>query len=307
MTGREKALLAAFICLLLLVYVSPVGYILLTPARSFTRGTQDQPAAVETQDLSSSQSAVILRASDFTSQQVSNEPFPNVISGTSPGTPAKLPLPRIRTVSSDDRDWYSTILTVIYFPIIILAGGGPILFGIGAVLVGIIAVARLYASSKRLRQWKGLVESVALVSLLIALIGITHVLAVWPRALRGHLGQRRPIVWEHSVLTHYVEAGFSVDPTSADDPTRTRLVVVNAIGSPVELYVDGLWVDEVPAHGIRGYRQLRGFSRLTGVNTATQEILDDFLVGDSGERTGLLIYNVHGADVLRVEGPPRYR
>jgi hypothetical protein len=300
MTKKNKAVFSVVGCLLLILYSVPVVYVILAPTRRLPQAPQSRPSTIQVEDLSSASSAVLLRASEFMASQVSNEPFPTVITGTSPGSLPKIPLPRIRTAKSDDRDWYSTILTIIYFPIIILAGGGPVLFGI-------IAIGIVSASFKKLIHWRRFVGSLAWASLFIILIGITYFLAIWPRVVREYHGQHRQLVWEHSPLTHYLEGGFSVDPNSPARPMLTRLVVVNGTASPIDLYADGSWIDKVPAQGIRGYRQLRDFSRLAAVESATQLTVDDFYFHESEERKGFLIYNVHGADNLRIEGPPRYR
>lgn len=299
MKKRDKALLIAVVCLLAVLYLSPVGYILLAPARSLSQEAQSQPLTIQVEELSSSQSGILLRASEFTASQVSNEAFPTVIKGTSPGSPPKIPLPRIRTAKSNDRDWFSTILNLVYFPIIILAGGGPI-------LLGIIAIGGLSASFKPLIRWRRVIGSLSWAFLLIVLIGFIYFLAIWPSVLREYYGPHRPLIWEDSPLTHYLEGGFLVNPTSPDQPTRTRLVVVNGTVSPIDLYADGFWVGKVPAQGIRGFRQLRDFSRLTTVETAAQTTVDDFYFREGGELKGLVIYNVHGVDNIRIEGPPRY-
>ncbi|KAF0146333.1 MAG: hypothetical protein FD156_1 [Nitrospirae bacterium] len=300
MTKHNKALLIAVVCLLAIAYLTPVGDIIFAPTSRLPQVAQSQPSTIQVEELSSTSSAVLLSASAFTASQVSNEPFPTAITGTSPGSLPKIPLPRIRTAKSDDRDWYSTILTVVYFPIIMLAGGGPVLFGI-------IAIGIISASFKKLIHWRRIVGSLAWASLLIVMIGITYFLAIWPRVVREYYGQHQQLIWEHSPLTHYLEGGFSVNPNSPDRPTLTRLVVVNGTASPIDLYADGFWIDKVPVQGIRGYRQLRDFSRLTAVETDTQLTVDDFYFRDSGKQKGFLVYNVHGADNLSIEEPPRYR
>lgn len=300
MTKRRIALVIAVVFPIATLYLFPVGYIVFVTARGLPQETQSQPPNIQVVELDSTHSGILLRASEFEASQVSNEPFPAIITGHSPGSHPEIPLPRIRSALSVYRDWYSTTLTTVYFPVIILAGGGPVLFGI-------VAIAVLSGVFKPLVAWRRITGSVAWAFLLISLIAITYLLAIWPRVIREYYGKHRPLIWEDSPLTHYLEGGFSVDPKSRAQPTRTRLVVVNGTASPVEVFADGLRFDKVPAKGIRGYRRLRDFSRLTAVDSSTRSLLDDFCFHESGERNGILIYNVHGADTLRIEGPPTYR
>ena len=294
----QHPLLSAVACLLLFLYLSPVACIVLAPARRLPHETQSQ-SAIEVEELSAAQSGVLLRASGFTASQLSNEPFPAMISGIAPGQSPPLPPPRIRTARSDYRDWYANVVTVVFFPIVVLAGGGPILFAI-------LAIGALSAAFKQLAAWHKVIGILVWAVLFVLLAAITYSLAIWPRVLRTCYSRHSPLIWEDSALTHYLEGGFSVDPQSPDKPTLTRLVVVNGIASPIDLYADGFHVDLVPAYDIRGYRQLTGFSRLTSVDSASSTTVDDFHVRDTGDREGLLIYNVHGADSLHVEKPPRY-
>ena len=124
---------------------------------------------------------------------------------------------------------------------------------------------------------------------------------VCPSVLGNYYGQRRPLVQQSAPLSSYI-TGL----TSPRNP-GSNIVVINGTATPIDLYANGFWVDTVPTHAIREYHPLREVSRLTSVETATKTVLDDIQISDSGEKEGFLIYNVHGADKLRVEGPPRYR
>jgi hypothetical protein len=301
MTKRRIVFVVAGACPIAVLYLFPVYYIIMfVTAQSIPQDMQSQLSTIQVAELDSTSSGVLIRARNFEASQVLNEPFPTVIKGHSPGSAPTIPLPRIRTTIGDYRDWYSTILTVVYFPAMILAAGGSILFGI-------VAISVLYGVFRPLISWRRITGSVVWAGILISFISITYFLAIWPVVLREYYGKCRPLIWDHSPLTSYLSDGFSKDLPSHAQPMRAGLVVVNGMGSPVEVYADGLRFDQVPAKGIRVYRQLREFSRLTTVESSTQNIVEDFRFQESGESDGILIYNVNGIDKIHVEGPPIYR
>jgi len=275
---RTWSLVVVVLALLAVVYLMPVLNILRYDAKRLPVENSDPSRIVEVQALRSNEAGVLLLASERF--LFSNDPFPSVIRATRPGASPRVPAPRIRTSISKDRDWYSNFIIIMFFPVGILAGGG-------AVFASIFAIPVLAVTHR-----KNIVISAVVLILLIAAI---YFLAIWPTLLREHYARERPLVWAGSHLIVYLRT-----------PSNEPVIVVNGRTSPIDLFVDGLWVDRIPATGYRKYKKLREFSRLSSVDAITQVTLDDVSFQPTSTQEGTLIYNVHGVDILRIENPPEY-
>ena len=129
---------------LLLFYLYPFGHILLrSPARRLPPQAQP-PQTIQVEELSSGapQSAVLLRASDFEADQLTNDPFPYVITGHAPGEQPAVPLPRIRNAVGRGPNWLLAGLQMVWFAVHF-----PI-FLLNPVIVGIVACGALGTAPK---------------------------------------------------------------------------------------------------------------------------------------------------------------
>lgn len=288
MTKQNKILLIASIFIVAVIYMTPLFFILFATEQRLPDRVAYQSSIIRAEELTSSGNGILLRASQFESRQLSNEPFPRIITATSPGSHPTVPSPRIRTAISDHKDWYSAIVTIIFFPIVVIAAGGAIIFGVFAIGIILVVCRKLFRRGK-------VAGLLACSSFLAVLIAITFLLAVWPFLLHEYYKQRRPLVPESLPMNYYIGGGS----------LRTSLVIANGVASAVDLYADGLWFDRVPPKAIRKYMQLRDFSRLTTISD--RGVLDDFYISDGPDRKGFLIYNVRGADNIWIEYPPRYK
>ncbi len=289
MAKREKLLLLAFAYLFAIIYTIPVGYIIFQPASSLPLDNRYVPSNIDVNKLINLNSGTLFRANGFTPEQLSNEPFPATITGRSPGSEPILPKPRIRTSISVKKDWYSVLLWIMYFPILILVGGGGIIFGFIAICIS------YYIFPLILRRYRYFALPIS-VFLVLLLITITYFLFFWPGLLQDILGSKRPMVWEASPLSRYV--GFS--------QSDARVVVVNGTVFPIDFYVDGLWVDRIPPKAYRKYEPLRKFSRFTSIDANSQQLLEDVSFHENADRQGILIYNILRKDTLWIENTPSY-
>lgn len=295
MSKRAKSTLLVVLGGLALIYLTPPVYLLLVPPRHLPRAVSSRPASLPVEQLVDSSSAVLLQ----TSWGLSNAPFPNLITGGSVSCP-ETPAPRIRTVRSSRGGWYRNIINVVYFPVFLFARLGMM----GPLFVVMFAIAYF----PKLVRWRKVTGFVVWLLFVVVLCGTAYWLGVWPRVLREHNGPHLKLLRESSPLLAYVRGeAFNLDRhNTLRDQVATRLAVVNGTNAPVDLYADGLWFDRIPPKDIRDYSQLTPFSRLTGVNTVTHGVVNDFFVPKREKDGSSLIYNVGGADTLSLEEPPTY-
>jgi hypothetical protein len=292
-----KFVLIVLGCLILALYLYPAGTIYFKPAKSLPPGVS-APASTEIIDLSVPRQNTLLYARGFVADQLSNEAFPSVITGNAPGSAPSIPAPRIRTAITDSRDWFSWVVNVVYFPMLMVAGGGTILFGIIAIAALCLAIPFFF---KRFKFF-----GVPLTLVMVALFAvILYLLTIYPGYFRETLKDKQPLVWDKAPASHYIEGGFSVPP---DEPAfDSRIAVVNGTSGQIDLYADGLYIERVPAQGFRTYRELRGISRLTALDAATGTVLDDINFTEPPlNQEGLLIYNVQAMDTIHIDSPPAY-
>jgi hypothetical protein len=295
----SKYIWIVFGCLILALYLIPAGHIYFKQAQSLPPELQYQPSAVTLKplDYSSAHPAVLIYGYRYTGENIRNDPFPSVITGHSPGSMPSIPGARIRTFTAEHRDWYDWILNVVYFPMIIAAGGGPILGGISSLALLAIAIPYLYKRYK----FSGILLSILLV---IVLTAITYGLAVFPGYFRGVLTDKQPLIRSSVPAANYIAGGFSA-PVEEDE-IGSHFAVVNATSKQIDVYADGLFIDKVPAKAYRTYLYLRDISRITSIDAATGQIVDDFTFSAGGQNEGLLIYNVLAQDGIRIESAPHY-
>jgi hypothetical protein len=302
----KKAIWIILGCLLAALYLYPAGQILFSATKELPQEIQTKPLNTEVLDLDVDHSAILQYSRSYEVGQIRNDSFPSVITGGAPGEAPSIPDPRIRTTNSRDRDSFSWITTVVYFPMIIVAGGGTILFGILAILIAIFGVVYLYATFKR---W-GILLSAVLIGILIAAVWF---ITVYPSVFRSILSEKQPLVWEESSISSYINGGFSVH---VDSPKyRSRVVIVNGTEKNIMIYADGMFISNIKAHSYRKYLQLREISRLTSIDDTAGIILDDivfdipyygepyFFVDNENE---ILFYNVQSADKISIASPPSY-
>ena len=80
------------------------------------------------------------------------------------------------------------------------------------------------------------------------------------------------------------------------------------VGKDLIVYEDLLRGNDtlVPKKTFRKFVQMSAFSRLTSVEKETGKVVEDILLSGGCWRGSLLIYNIQGADTIRVDHPPAY-
>jgi hypothetical protein len=304
MQRKTKLWIILIACFFAILYIVPLIQIFMLAPRPLPQtNAQTQVLAQIPQGVGS---GPLWHVDNFTTSQFTNADFPASITcglGES-SCQDRVPPARIRTGHSRNRSSLLSILIYLYMP-------AKMIFSVGICTVPFIALIVLIGTRPLIRKRFGKGANAILAVLVLLFIGLTALATLAPGYLSRMLAPKRPILWKSSTLGVYTQADNIV---SGFTTYGEAIYVVNGSDAPVDLYANGLWVDQLPARTYRAYAQYQSLTRLTSLDAGSGKMLDDlsfpaFAPAPTGaaSKAGLLVYNIQQKDSLWVENPPSYR